>query len=173
MKKRYTYKQKWQFLLAGSLIFLLIVYLAAIQKTIALYQVNQDLKEQTASFSAGRTAEQQQRLGQLDAVLDAYTADSLKSQESLLEAVSTFCQQNGIRLKEFPQAVASEQNSARIETYKITAQGSFHKLVQLVYELEQQNRSGRVASATFELRTDVRTRSRNLFLILYLQNIRK
>ncbi len=162
-------------LLAGAILVAgYVAYQLAFRKTVELYQANQRLEERIARAQSapaqlhyfGRRAEK------METVLSRYQSDSLRNQSYLLARVGDFCQERNILLKEFPQAVVSEQGQRTVATSIIKAEGRFADLLALTHQLEKSGWAGRVASVSYQSHWDYRRNAHVLELTLYLQNIK-
>lgn len=94
-------------------------------------------------------------------------------QQNLLSIVTMYCKENTIVLREFPQMIQTSGNEFLIETNAFKIEGSFIKLLQLLYILEQKRRIGKIASVSFLTKTDFKTKKPELTATVYLQHVSK
>lgn len=125
-----------------------------------------------AKSSPQQISAMENRLVFINSKVNTYIVDSTKGHEHILDAVSTFCQKNNLILREFPKASYEEQKDITMESNVIVAEGSFINLLKLVYELENKNKVGKVASVSFNSSMDNKRKQLVLNVTLYLQNIR-
>jgi len=170
--KSLPYKKRTKYILIGTVIFLLVIYLLAIKKTVNLYQQNKTLTRQVdlAKDAPRGIKGYQERINDIDSKLSHYISEY--DQEYVLELVSNFCLKHHLLLSEFPKSETQEESDLLIETSTITAEGGFTNLLRLVYELEQNQNVGRISSVEFKTKKDFSRRKRVLFVTIYLQNIK-
>lgn len=175
MFKNLSYKRKNILLLAGSVMFGLIVYFYAFERTIGLIKECTQLEEQLrqAENAPQKLAELKRKLNSIESDLGGNGNFGGDIQQALLEKISRYCNENNIALREFPQPVVSQEQDYIIETNIVVIEGSFLKLLKLVYQLEQVQRTGKVAAVHFLAKEDLRTKRQMLTASLYLQNIKK
>jgi hypothetical protein len=171
--KNLTYQQKNKYLLLGSLVFLVVVYLAAIQNTINLYQKNSSREQALlkAEDAPQKIENYRQRLDELNNRLSYYVVDSIKGEEHILEVVSNFCHKNHILLNRLPAVTTDDHGDVLVATTGVVAEGNYKDLLNLLYELEQKQKIARVTSAVFKSQFDHKRKKKVLTLTVYLQNI--
>jgi hypothetical protein len=169
-----SFKQKNKYLAIGAGVFAVIVYSFAVSHTITEYRQVKELerKVQKAKQSPGQMAALENKLAFINSKVNAYLIDSTRNQESILDAVSTFCQKNNLILREFPKTGFEEQKDITIETKVILAEGTYVNLLRLVYELEHKNKVGKLTSVNFNSFMDTKRKKLVLTATIYLQNIR-
>ena len=74
-------------------------------------------------------------------------------------------------LSEFPEANIVEDETNKLETLTITAQGSFIDLLKLLHFLEHQNQVGRISAVQFYTQFDHKNQLSRLYSKIYIQNI--
>lgn len=175
MFKNLTYKKKNQLLLIGTVLFLLIAYYLAFGKTISLYRDCSSMKEQLAAVAdePNRAVSLQKKLSELDLKLGGRQLSDTNTQQVLLNVITNYCRDNKTVLREFPRATSKPESDYLVETNFFTVEGSFVKLLELVYLLEQKERIGRLASVLFMAKQDVRTKVLSLTATIYVQNVKK
>jgi len=171
--KELTYLQINIFLGVGGIIFFVLFYFFSIQDTIVMYREYNKLTKQvaTAVVAPKEIQVKEKELAIIEAGLGNLGGDKY-SQEELLKIVSTFCKQNKITLREFPQAEATEENDYTIYTIVMETEGDYTAMLKLAYNLEQIKRAGRIASLVFETKKDRITRRSYLSMQLFLQTIK-
>ncbi|HEY6160010.1 MAG TPA: hypothetical protein VI112_02275 [Bacteroidia bacterium] len=172
--KKISYKKKNRLLLWGGLAVLFLIYKLTFSKTISLYFSCKELDQhmEMAANAPGRIDALEKESARLDRLLGKEQSDNL-TQQSLLEVVTAYCQQNNILLKEFPQTLRASEKEYTIETNYFVMEGPFQKLLSLVYRLEQKTKTGKIASVSYSTRTDLRTKERILTATVFIRNIRR
>jgi hypothetical protein len=169
-----TYRQKNLLLLVSAFIFLLIVWQAAIKKTLG---IRSDVNELANTMviqndASGQMPQLNKKLETINGYLRKYTSDSIRDQQFVMSRLSELCHRFNVTLKNFPQPFSTRENSLSLDTNIIETEGSFANLLKLVHALETDANIGRIASARFLTTVDPRTRKTVLTLTIYLQNIK-
>lgn len=169
-----TYKQKNWLLLAAIVVFAIIVYSLALNKTLSLARKCAALKEQMVATANApeKIARLNKQLSELDRKA-GLSSDSIAFQQALLEKVSIYSAKNDVTLKEFPSNHLFLGKDLQIETNQIKLEGSFLSLLKCVFELEQIDKIGKVISVKYETIKDVRTKRVSLTAKIYIQNVKK
>ncbi|MBI4946046.1 MAG: hypothetical protein HY840_06560 [Bacteroidetes bacterium] len=175
MFKNLSYKNKNKLLLAGVVLLVFIAYSFVIKDTLVLYGDCADMtsKLEMASDAPVKAAMVQKKIDEMNGLLGTHKEQGDEVQQDLLGTVTGFCQKNNILLKEFPKAIVNTEKDFTVETNIFTVEGSFAKLLDLVYLLEQKSRIGKVASVRFLTRVDIKTKTLFLTAKVYFQNARK
>jgi type II secretory pathway component PulM len=164
-----NYKQKYQLLLGGIALFLVIAYWLAFGKTWTAYQTTNQLQQQLSS--AGQAWQQiegyQRQLKQLESEQN----NQFFTQNYLFQKVTTFCQENKLAIQEMPESMVYEQQDVEILHNPIKVEGTFVPIVQLLYNLEQKQQLGRIVSVEFNLGKNYQSRQTELTASIQLQNI--
>ena len=174
MLDRFTYKQRNIGLLAVFVLAGWLVYSLALSKTIE--EANK-CSQKIAELAKVENADQ--RIAGLQAdreAIDRVLGEEnrvLDFQQALLEKVSDYCQDNKLVLREFPQPITETENNYLVETSMVVVEGRFDKLLTLVYELEQQDRLGKVAAVEFRTEKARRNQKAKLTAAIYVQNVKK
>ncbi|PCJ87274.1 MAG: hypothetical protein COA57_04910 [Flavobacteriales bacterium] len=175
MLKNLTYKQRNIALAISTVLLSLMAYYMAIKNTVELAIQCNELEKETAlaANAPQKIAVLKQQLKAIESKLGESGEFGGDMQQALLEKVSHYCSKNNLILKEFPKPVATEGRGYVVETTIFTVEGGFTKLLQLIYELEQKHRVGKVAAVHFQTEKDLRTKTLSLSASVYLQHIRK
>lgn len=175
MLKNLSYKKKNILLLAGTILFSLITYFYSIENTVDVINEYRELQTQLeiAENAPQKHAELILKLDNIKSLLGSGGKFGVDVQQVLLEKISRYCNENNITLKEFPKPMEVQEQDFIVETNVIVMEGSFIKLLKLVYQLEQVQRAGKVAAVHFLAKEDLRTKRLLLRASLYLQNIKK
>lgn len=140
-------KQKNIYLWLSSLLVLVTAYQFSIKETLHLRQANQQ-HQQAIARAINIDADIEKYQGQL-AAFNANTITSY-SQDNLLELLSTFCVQQGLLIKEFPEPKTYQEADYTIVSNRIEVEGAFSDIVQLVYDLEHVHRIGSIVSLKYQ-----------------------
>lgn len=170
-----TYKEKNKLLLAGVMATGLLAYWLAIGPTVDMYRSNRVLTQQlfSAKSAPAEIARLSNELGKYDQAISSFTAAKVDWEQHLLQELSRACEQVGVRLIQLPSASEEKHEGYRVKTRVVKLEGSYKKLVQVLYALEGQKGIGRISSVQFVLEEDRRTRNTFLFAYMYIQNIEK
>ena len=170
-----SYRKKNQLLIAGIVLFLIIIYFFGIKKTITAYQQYQEVNEQmlVAANAPIMAAQLEKKLLVMDAKIGNSDTINDNKAQALLELTTNYCQQNKAVLREFPRTIAIEQGDLTIETNMFVIESDFTTLLKLVYTLEQKEKIGKIASVRYQLKKDFKTKEMALTATIYLQNVKK
>src|SRR5690606_32655935 len=153
-------KTKNSILLVGFLITLFICY--------------QGLKKESVLFD--NIPKQQYLLNkqnqQLDSLLGEYQIGGTSLQNNLLKSLNSNSDTLGLKLIAFHKAHIFEREKLKVNSHAFTMEGSFEKLLHLLYNLEQRTIFGEVVHVRFEKKRDLRTRKERLEVELIVQNFK-
>lgn len=170
-----TYKRKNLLLLLAAILFVFLIYTLAIKKTWLAYYVYNDAKEkiELAANAPIMAAKLEKELITMDAKIGNQNKNGTNTEQALIELLTTYSQNNNVVLREFPEATDADQGNIVIETNQFVIEGTFSKLINLVHLLEQKVKLGKVASAHYQLKKDIKTREMALTVTIFVQNIKK
>ena len=163
-----TNKQKNIYLWLGSFLVLLLAYQFNIKETLNLRQANQQ-HQQAIARATNIDADIEKYQGQLT----AFNANAVTSysQENLLELLSTFCVQQDLLIKGFPEPKTYQEADYTIVSNRIEVEGSFSDIVQLVYDLEHVHRIGSIVSLKYQSGYNRQTKKPYLTALITLNTI--
>lgn len=169
-----SYRQKNKILLVVGTVLLLCCYFFAFEKTFDMWTQKKDAEQKIASLQNAprRIAALRDELDFLNSRVQQYVRDENFEQEDVLASISGFCENNGLKITNFPQSTLKQKEDITIETFQFTVTGSFHSLVKLIYDIEVVSKIGRIASLQFEKQLDRRTKRQSLHVTIYLENLR-
>lgn len=170
-----TYKKKNILLLIAACLLTFLIYSLAIKKTWLAFKTYTDAKEkiELASNAPMMAAKLEKELISIEAKIGNQNKNGTNTEQALIELLTTYCQNNSVVLREFPQATEADQGNLVVETNQFVIEGDFAKLINLVYLLEQKVKLGKVTSSHYQLKKDIKTREMVLTATIYLQNIKK
>ena len=164
-----NYKQKYQLLLGGIALFLIITYFLAFGKTWTAYQKTTQLQEQLSS--AGQAWQEIESYQRQLKKLESEQNNQSFTQNYLFQKVTEFCQENKLSIQEMPESIVYKQQDMAILHNPMKVEGTFIPIVQLLYELEQKQQLGRIVSVEFNLGKNHQSRQPELTANIQLQNI--
>ena len=166
-----NFKQKNRWLLLGTVLLLLVAYWFSFRKTIEARQQNKTLTQQQQQIqSANFTIQQLQKQLAKTKVNESRVLGTF-NQTVLFEKVSQFCESNQLDILTFDEPKIVLTDDYEVTTNYIEVEGSFKSITELVYELEQQLKLGRMASVHYELEYNRKVKRDFLVGQLYVQNI--
>ena len=176
MLKKLTYKRKFRLCIALGLVLTFVLIKFPVGRTVSFYQDVKSLEKQLnqATDAPMRVAILQKQLVRIDQALGKQSGGTGKSKdEALLETITRYCHDHNAVLREFPRAGSYKENEMQVETSTFVVEGDFSTLLALVYQLEQKNKVGRVASVNFQSKRDLKTTFLALSATIYVQSIKK
>jgi hypothetical protein len=175
MLKNISYKKRNQVFLWGGVALFLLIYKLTFSKTIALYSecIEMEQRIERASDAPIKIAELKKQSVRLESLAGSERPDEKNLQQLILGQVTSYCQENNVLLKEFPETIIQTEKDYEVETNCFTAEGSFDKLLRLVYVLEQKSKTGKISSVDFKTKLESRTNKLKLTATVYIQNIKK
>lgn len=174
MLKNISEKQKF-YLLAGSLVVLLIIcYQLALKSTFSEIRMNKELKKMTieAEDIPQQTALLKKQVADLNNKYFNEDIGNDDNHEIILEKVGRMALNTGTSVAEYPVRHIYQAMNTQVETHAIVLTGKFPNLLKVLYELEVHENVGRLVSVEYFTETDRKTRRRNLYSRIYIQNYR-
>lgn len=167
-----TYKHKYYLSIAGVILAAFLSYNLSFNKTISAIKDHYSLMEKMGKLQNAPQKIQkiEQQMKQMEHLL--VDNDSIDIEERLLEKATVFCQNNRITLMEFPKTKVSEYQNYMILTNEIVFEAPFKKSLQFIYNSEQNDRIGKIASVQLIKRKDVKTKQQHLYSHILFQNIK-
>jgi hypothetical protein len=169
---KWNYKNKLVLLGIAAIVLFFIIYKMAICETIAIRQKTIDYTEQLNSIQKAP-----QEIGRIKRKLDNFadivgkTMDTTYRNEPLLEFLSQVCKTNQVTLSDYMSPHISEQVDFRVETRIAVIEGRFMQLLKTLNSVEQNYKRGKTVAADFNLKEDLRTNQRRLYLTIYIQSV--
>ena len=166
-------KKKFILLMTFSVLLLLISYLFAFSKTIAMKGNYSKLKSQENQYR--NIPEQIQVLSKkevyYDSILSKLNLSSTSLENNLLKLLTDYSTNNQIKIKNFnsPHDFVLEKSS--YTTYNFTLEGSYTAILKLIYKVEQNSTYGEVIHVDFKKETNFRTRRKFLTAKVFVQSV--
>lgn len=175
MLKGLTYRKKNQLLIVVSLMMAYLIYVFAIKKTIGAYN-EYTLAEKQMELLVNApimSAQLEKKLFNINSKIGHQNTIDQNAEQALLELITNYCQENHVVLRAFPETTVARQRDLFVETNMFIIEGGFSSLLNLVYELEQKSKLGKIVSVRYQLKKDLRTKDMSLIATIYLQNIKQ
>ena len=161
-------------LLIGFVLVLWIAHQLSFLKTLSLKEQHVTLKEKALLFenSSQKLLLLQKENQYYDSILKSKSISTDKSfQNNLLSTINAFADSTNIKVVSFENPHAFQQEGGEILTYSFTLQGNFGQITQLIYQLEQQFKLGKIISVNYLKKRNYRRRSDYLECTILLQRI--
>lgn len=165
-------KQKFFMLIGGLILTLFLAYKLSFKKAIIEYQRYTSLQQ--VEQQSWQVQKDLNRLQERSQLLDNQLGSSKAwgFEENLLNTVGLFSEENELDVDLFSEPAVGTQNGYRVETILVKVRGDFKALLSLLHYMEKTFRSGRIASVSFEKEMDYKRNREELYLKLYVQNIK-
>lgn len=151
-----------------------VAYQFSFSKTFTLKKQFHTLKNEQQLFS--NISQKLIRLKQQNVYYDSILKSKRISTESsfqnnLLETITSFADTTNIKIVNFNNPHIFRTGNAVFNTFSFKLKGNFLKITQLIYELEQQSKLGKIISVHFEKRKNYRYNTYFLECTVLLQRI--
>jgi hypothetical protein len=175
MFKGLSYKQQLYYLLASGVLFFILAYWIAISKTL---ETGKNLKAVAKKLEQVKTAPEniatfEKRLAVINSKIGENLSDIPEFQKNLLDRISSYCAENSLVLKEFPQVHSWQKQDYLFITGYASIEGPFIPLLKLLYNLETTHSLGRIVSVDFSSREDRKLKRTRLTMSVYIQTIKQ
>ncbi|MCF6347031.1 MAG: hypothetical protein L3J20_01865 [Flavobacteriaceae bacterium] len=160
----------------GIVILLWAGYLLSFSNTFELKNQYLGLKKEQELFT--NISQKLIRLKQQNAYYDSILRSKQISTESsfqnnLLKTITSLADTTAIKVVNFNNPHTFKTDNALINTFSFTLKGSFSKITQLIYQLEQHYKLGKVISVNFEKKKNYRRNSYFLECTILLQQVQQ
>ena len=167
-------KQKNIALLIGILLLCWVAYQFSFSKTFMLRKQYHTLKKEQELFSnvSHKLTQLKQKNVYYDSILESKKIVAESSfQHNLLKTITTFADTTTIKVITFNNPHIFKTDNAIINTFSFKLSGSFSKIIQLIYELEQHYKLGKIISVRFEKKKNYRRNTQYLECTVLFQRI--
>ena len=167
-------RQKNRTLFIGLLILFWMGYQFSFSNTFALKEQYTALKKEEKLFSnvAQKLVKLKQQNIYYDSILKSKKISSESSfQNNLLRTISSFADTTNIDIKAFKTPHVFKADNTIFNTFSFTVKGSYSKITQLIYQLEQDYKLGKIISIHFEKKKNYRRNVYFLECTVWLQQI--
>ncbi len=159
-------------MLAGSAAMLFICYQFSIKQTISEYRKHKELTQTIAdALNTGNISDLKNEYQQVNRILNDYKLDTLNPARSLLGVISRYCSLNELSVKEYKPVGWNNVENISVFNRYIVVEGSFNECLKLVYELENNEKIGRLVSVNYKSYEDKKTGTVKLNCVIYVQNV--
>jgi hypothetical protein len=171
LTKTGKYQNRLLLIVLGSVVICLLAWNGAFKKTITTYNDVQLLRNSKSQMDQSSLRKQQlvDEINQFNSVL-AIGENKIQT-ESVFEELVTICESIGnVRILNFPDIHQIDINGYKVTTIFASFEGDFLDLLELVYTLERNMKTGRLGSINFKKSKDIKTGEEYLSLTILLQN---
>ena len=169
-------KQKNSALFIGMLLLLWIAYHFSFSNTLGLKKQYYSLKKEQELFInvPQKLTQLKQQNSYYDSILQSKQISTESSfQNYLLKTITAFADTTTIKVVTFKNPRSFKTDKAIVNTFSFTVNGSFSKITQLIYELEQQSKLGKIISVQFEKKKYYRRNIDFLECTILLQQVQQ
>ncbi len=167
-------KQRNILLGLGFILMLWLSYQLSFAKTIQLKKEVNELKKESAIFDniSQKLLKLKQQNTYFDSILKSKKIIVTTSfQNNLLTTINAVADTTQIAIVSFQQPHLFKIDGTATYTYSFTLKGSFHKITQLLYTLEQEYKLGNIVSVHYTKKKNYRRNSEYLECTVLLQHI--
>ena len=174
MIKGLSEKYKFYLLLAGFIFALIICYQVAFKSTFQSAKNCRNMKDKArlANEMPQKAANLRMELTRLNKEYFDNISGLNDAHEVILEKLSRLSSQYSTSVTGYPAKHIYETSFVQAETHTAILKGSFIDLLHVLYQLEVNERVGRIASVEYYTETDYKTKMTNLYSRIYIQNFR-
>jgi hypothetical protein len=152
-----------------------MLYFLSFRKTVQLTSQNKVLGKKMAEYERNKSMviELDKRINLIESSLSPYYSDSIKIRSKILGVLSSFCNQNNLKICDFPYINPVLNNEIIILTNVATVSGSFKNILRLTHYLEHDLKIARITSINYYLVKGIQDKQKTLQADIYLQNIQR
>lgn len=169
-----TLKQKNTALGIGSIFLFWMAYQFSFSNTFALKKQYQTLKIEQENYTnvPQKLVQLKQQNVYYDSILKSKKISTEVSfQSNLLQTITAFADSTQLKIINFNNPHVFKSDNTHFNTFSFTVNGSFSKITQLIFELEQQYKLGKVISVNFQKKRNYRRSSDYLECTILLQRV--
>ena len=158
-----------------TVLILIVSYQFSFKKTILLFNEYKLMLDERSNAHnlPDKLLKLQNELDNIAGTIESSNGEVSNKRNLIINRVSNFCDSNSLIVSELTPSLVKEENTFTIETNTIVTEGSFTNLVKLLNNLEQEKSFGKVISVRFATYLNRKTKKKNLFSEIYIQNITK
>ena len=167
-------KQKNIALFIGLLLLFWIAYQFSFSNTFALKKQYNSLKKEQDLFTnvSQKLIQLKQQNVYYDSILKSKKISTESSfQNNLLRTITSFTDTTNIKIVTFSNPHTFKVDNTIFNTFSFTLRGSFSRITQLIYQLEQRYKLGKIISVNFEKKKNYRRNTYFLECTILLQKI--
>lgn len=166
-------KTRFLFFIGGTLLLLLLSYLAAISKTFAARKDYQSLKKEERLYKD--VSHQFKMLSQkevyYDSILTHMNLTDTSLENNLLKTINEEAANQNLKVKDFKTPHVFINNGTRQVSYNFTLEGGYTAILKLLYTIEKTGTFGEIIHLNFQKEMDFRTRRKYLTAQILIQSI--
>ncbi len=158
-----------------TVLILIVSYQFSFKKTILLFNEYMLMLDERSNAHnlPDKLLKLQNELDNIAGTIESSNGEVSNKRNLIINRVSNFCDSNSLIVSELTPSLIKVENTFTIETNTIVTEGSFTNLVKLLNNLEQEKSFGKVISVRFATYLNRKTKKKNLFSEIYIQNITK
>mgnify|MGYP006863439214 FL=1 len=158
-----------------TVLILIVSYQFSFKKTILLFNEYKLMLDERSNAHnlPDKLLKLQNELDNIAGTIESSNGEVSNKRNLIINRVSNFCDSNSLIVSELTPSLIKVENTFTIETNTIVTEGSFTNLVKLLNNLEQEKSFGKVISVRFATYLNRKTKKKNLFSEIYIQNITK
>ena len=158
-----------------TVLILIVSYQFSFKKTILLFNEYKLMLDERSNAHnlPDKLLKLQNELDNIAGTIESSNGEVSNKRNLIINMVSNFCDSNSLIVSELTPSLIKVENTFTIETNTIVTEGSFTNLVKLLNNLEQEKSFGKVISVRFATYLNRKTKKKNLFSEIYIQNITK
>lgn len=169
-----SYSSKTKLLYVISFLLFVVVYHIAVKPAINRYKILHYKNRQLAEVAdlPVKIKNIKRGIKQINAIIGGANQDTTQNKRrKLLETISGYCDKKPITINKIIKPEYIQQNNVMVELNKVLLKGRFAGLLRFVYYMEGRQTLGHVASLSFLLKKDIRTKKKSLNLLIYFQTV--
>lgn len=165
-------KTRFYTLLITAALFFVVSWKLALKKTVDVHRQITEVENKLDQVESApeQIAVVEKRLNYLNQMLVKESSGNA-FQDRVLDEISSICRQKGLLLKQMPPMFRNVDNNYLVEIINVDVSGPFHRLLQLLYEIEQPQKNMNLISARFYVEENKRIKQKQLILSLYIQSL--
>ena len=174
MLEKLTYQQRFYFISGSFIVLLILSYSLAIKPTLELIKNHKTLKEkyETIAEAPVKLKTMQRQLDKINSTyFSTFTNNTQLSQDYLLEVLNEIVSTNKVQITNYPGEHSFTNGNLDVTTHIITIKGSFNSLLKTLYNFENSYKSFKIASVKFYSELNRKTKLKQLYMELYIQQI--
>lgn len=169
-------KQKNSILVIAILLLFWAAYQFSFSNTIELKNQYLSLKKEQKLYTnvAQKLTQLKQQNVYYDSILKLKKIETESSfQNNLLKTISAFTDTTNCTIVTFNKPHVFKTDNAQLNTFSFTINGNFSNITQLIYELEQHFKLGKIISVNFEKKKNYRRNTYFLECAILLQQVQQ
>ncbi len=171
LNKRH-YQRRYFILIAGTILLLILSYKLGFKRSLELRAECKNLSSRLVNIKDApmRIKQLEEKKRSIENLIGKATYEK-DTRDVIVNYVSTYCEKEDVTLRQLHDIHISEEEDYRIETNRLTLEGDFHKLLQLLYHIENDYTFGQVSSVRFYKAKNIKSRQNELLLEIFVQTI--